>query len=167
MSEKKMEEKSARNDRMTILSGIGLFAACMTLLLLMGAYEDGNLGTVFKIILFVLAFLVVSSSLVLGVFMIIRSHSSDDRETRAVAAEIEALANDASFDISEQIIFWDKLKYTKGVGSQLEGQGDEIETICRRLVNARDEIATAETPLHRLEAVLTADSILATARLLH
>lgn len=43
------------------------------------------------------------------------------------------LANDASFDVSEQIIFWDKLKYTKGVGTQLEGHEEEIDNICRRL----------------------------------
>lgn len=77
------------------------------------------------------------------------------------------MANDASFDISEQIIFWDKLKYTKGVGTQLEGRDEEISDMHRRLVNVREEIAAAETSQHRLEAVLTADSVLATARLLH
>lgn len=117
-------------------------------------------------VLWILAFVVTFGALIVGVFLIIRSYFSGDQETQTVADEIEALANDASFDVSEQIIYWDKLQYTKGVGTQLEGRDEEISEIHRQLVNAREEIAAAETSQHRLEAVLTADSILTTARLL-
>ncbi|WBT08396.1 hypothetical protein PAB09_11050 [Corynebacterium sp. SCR221107] len=78
--------------------------------------------------------------------------------------EVEVLANDASFDVSEQIIFWDKLKYTKGVGTQLERYEEEIDNICCRLENVRKEISVAETSQHRSEGVLAADSLLATVR---
>lgn len=96
--------------------------------------------------------------------MIIRSTVSGDRESQAVNREIEALANGASFDVSEQIIVWDKLKFSKGIGTQLEGREEEISEIYRRLMNARDELSAAETPRHQLEAVLAADTILATTR---
>lgn len=115
-------------------------------------------------VLWTFAFIATFSALICGTILIIRSYSSGDQETRAVAEEIEAMANDASFDISEQIIVWDKIKFTQGVGTQLEGREQEISEIYRRLHSARGEIAAAETPQHRLEAVLVADSVLATAR---
>lgn len=155
MSENNSEEKSGElsaRSALFMLFGIALF--CLA-------------GLFYGVTLFILAFVVTFGALIAGVFLIIRSYSSGDQGTQAVAEEIEAMANDASFDISEQIIFWDKLKYTKGVGTQLEGRDEEISEMHRRLVNVREEIAAAETPQHRLEAVLTADSVLATARLLH
>lgn len=150
-SEKKSDELSSRGALLFFISLLVLFLG----LALYGVY------------LLILAFVVTFGALITGIFLILRSYSSGDQETQAVTEEIEAMANDASFDISEQIIFWDKLKYTKGVGTQLEGRDEEISEMHRRLVNVREEIAAAETPQHRLEAVLTADSVLATARLLH
>lgn len=155
MSENNSEEKSGKlSDRSALFMLFGILLFCFA-------------GLFYGVTLFILAFVVTFGALIAGVFLIIRSYSSGDQETQAVAEEIEAMANDASFDISEQIIFWDKLKYTKGVGTQLEGRDEEISDMHRRLVNVREEIAAAETPQHRLEAVLTADSVLATARLLH
>lgn len=155
MSENNSEEKSGElSDRSAIFMLFGIALFCFA-------------GLFYGVTLFILAFVVTFGALIAGVFLIIRSYSSGDQEAQAVAEEIEAMANDASFDISEQIIFWDKLKYTKGVGTQLEGHDEEISEMHRRLVNVREEIAAAETPQHRLEAVLTADSVLATARLLH
>ena len=154
MSENNSEEKSGElSDRSALFMLFGMLLFCVA-------------GLFYGVTLFILAFVVTFGSLIAGVFLIIRSYSSGDQETQAVAEEIEAMANDASFDISEQIIFWDKLKYTKGVGTQLEGRDEEISDMHRRLVNVREEIAAAETSQHRLEAVLTADSVLATARLL-
>ena len=155
MSENNSEEKSGGlSDRSALFMFFGLLLFCVA-------------GLFYGVTLFILAFVVTFGALIVGVFLIIRSYSSGDQGTQAVAEEIEAMANDASFDISEQIIFWDKLKYTKGVGTQLEGRDEEISDMHRRLVNVREEIAAAETSQHRLEAVLTADSVLATARLLH
>lgn len=131
------------------------------------AGENGKLPIVFRSILLTLSFITTFGSLIVGAFLILRSQFSGNTENREIAEEVEALANDASFDVSEQIIFWDKLKYTKGVGTQLEGREEEIDTICRRLENVRQEISNAESPQHRLEAVLSADSLLATARSLH
>lgn len=154
MSENNSEEKSGElSDRSALFMLFGILLFCFA-------------GLFYGVTLFILAFVVTFGALIAGVFLIIRSYSSGDQETQAVAEEIEAMANDASFDISEQIIFWDKLKYTKGVGTQLEGRDEEISDMHRRLVNVREEIAAAETSQHRLEAVLTADSVLATARLL-
>lgn len=155
MSENNSEEKSGElSDRSALFMLFGMLLFCVA-------------GLFYGVTLFILAFVVTFGALIAGVFLIIRSYSSGDQGTQAVAEEIEAMANDASFDISEQIIFWDKLKYTKGVGTQLEGRDEEISDMHRRLVNVREEIAAAETSQHRLEAVLTADSVLATARLLH
>lgn len=155
MSENNSEEKSGElSDRSALFMLFGILLFCFA-------------GLFYGVTLFILAFVVTFGALIAGVFLIIRSYSSGDQGTQAVAEEIEAMANDASFDISEQIIFWDKLKYTKGVGTQLEGRDEEISDMHRRLVNVREEIAAAETSQHRLEAVLTADSVLATARLLH
>lgn len=114
--------------------------------------------------LWVLAFIATFGIPIIGVLLIIRSNYSGDRESQAVNREIEAMVNDASFDVSEQIIVWDKLKFSKGIGTQLEGREEEISEIYRRLMNARDELSVAETPRHQLEAVLAADSILATTR---
>ena len=167
MSQKNLEEKSDKNDLPVLLAAFGFLTLMFIFIWLMAAREGGYLESIFKVVLLVLAFVVTFTSLTVGIFFIIRSYSSGDQGTQAVAKEIEAMANDASFDISEQIIFWDKLKYTKGVGTQLEGHDEKISEMHRRLVNVREEIAAAETPQHRLEAVLTADSVLATARLLH
>ena len=120
-----------------------------------------------EVFLFSLFFIVTFGSLIAGTFLIIRSHFNGDREAQEVTDEISAMANDVSFDVSEQIIFWNKLKYTKGIGTQLEGQEAEISQIYNQLVNAREEIAAAESPQHKIEACLAADSVLATARMLH
>lgn len=151
-----------KNNQSTLLILLS-FATGLFLFMGLGA----PVATLFRVILWILAFVAVFGSLILGLVLIIRSYSAGDQETQSVADEIEAMANDASFDISEQIIIWDKLKYTKGLGTQLEGRDEEISDIHRRLVNVREEIAAAETPQHRLEAVLSADSMLATARSLH
>lgn len=118
----------------------------------------------YGIALIVLASLVTLGSIGVGVFLILRSSENGDAAVRAVSGEIERLSNDASFDIAEELIAWDKLKYTKGIGTRIAGQDDLIEDIYRRLANAREELAQADTPAHRIEAVLAVDSILATAK---
>lgn len=148
--------------RATIGTIIGL-----VIFVLLSASLGIGLDYGFGPVLWTFAFVATFGAVICGTVLIIRSYSSGDKESRAVAEEIEAMANDASFDVSEQIIFWDKIKYTKGIGTQLAGREEEILDIHRRLVNLRQEIAVAETSQHRLEAVLAADSVLATARLLH
>lgn len=118
----------------------------------------------YGIALIVLASLVTLGSIGVGVFFILRSYDTGSTKLGPISNEIEQLRNDASFDVSEELITWDKMKYTKGIGTKLEGQIGDIENIHRRLVNARDELAQAETPVHRVEAVLAADSVLALAR---
>ena len=118
----------------------------------------------YGIALIVLASLVTLGSIGVGVFLILRSSESGDAAFRAVSGEIEQLSNDASFDIAEELIAWDKLKYTKGIGTRIAGQDHAIEDIYRRLANAREELAQADTPVHRIEAVLAVDSVLAIAK---
>ena len=118
----------------------------------------------YDITLIVLAAIVTLGSIAVGVFLILRSYANGDTKFRVISGEIEHLSNDASFDISEELIYWDKLKYTKGIGTKIEGQNRDIEDIHHRLVIARDELTQATTPVHRIEAVLTADSVLAIAQ---
>ncbi|KAA8730707.1 hypothetical protein [Corynebacterium tuscaniense] len=118
----------------------------------------------YGITLIVLASLVTLGSIGVGVFFILRSYDTGSTKLGPISGEIEQLKNEASFDVSEELIAWDKMKYTKGIGTKLEGQIGDIDNIHRRLVNARDELAQAETPVHRVEAVLAADSVLALAR---
>lgn len=118
----------------------------------------------FKPTVIVLAGVVTLGSITVGVFFILRSYTTGDKTFQAISSEIELMSNDASFDISEELITWDKLKYTKGIGTGMEGQDRDMEDIHRRLVIARDELVQATTPVHRIEAVLAADSVLAIAR---
>lgn len=118
----------------------------------------------YGVTLIILASLVTLGSIALGVFLILRSSEGGDAVFRAVSGEIEQLSNDASFDIAEELIVWDKLKYTKGIGTRIAGQDGVIEDIYRRLANAREELAQADTPVHRIEAVLAVDSVLAIAK---
>lgn len=131
----------------------------------LGILAVGILAIVFYgVTLIVLASLVTLGSIAVGVFLILRSSEGGDAVFRAVSGEIEQLSNDASFDIAEELIAWDKLKYTKGIGTKIAGQDSVIEDIYRRLANAREELAQADTPVHRIEAVLAVDSVLAIAK---
>lgn len=153
-------ETDPRQAKFVFLVFIGVFAF---LFLIIGGgiigEEHGTDG-----VLWYLALLVAIGSVGVGLFFIIRSKWTGDRTSQAINNEIELLANDASFDVSEQIIVWDRLLLTKGLGTQLEGREDEISQVHRRLLNARQEISAAESPQHKLEAVMAADSLLATAR---
>ncbi|MFH6888689.1 hypothetical protein [Corynebacterium aurimucosum] len=118
----------------------------------------------YGVALIVLASLVTLGSIAVGVFLILRSYETGDTKFRAISSEIEQLNNDASFDISEELIVWEKLKYTKGIGTKIAGQNSDIDDIHRRLLNVREELAQASTPVHRIEAVLAADSVLSIAQ---
>ena len=144
-------QDGTNSDNRVILAVLGFLVFCIG-------------GLVWGVSLIVLASLVTLGSIGVGVFFILRSYDTGSTKLGPISDEIEQLKNEASFDVSEELITWDKLKYTKGIGTKLEGQIGDIETIHRRLVNARDELAQAETPVHRVEAVLSADSVLALAR---
>ncbi|OFP62737.1 hypothetical protein HMPREF2978_00725 [Corynebacterium sp. HMSC074C01] len=131
---------------------------------LVGFIVVGLAFSFYGIALIVLASLVTLGSIGVGVFFILRSYDTGGTKLGPISGEIEQLSNDASFDIAEELIAWDKLKYTKGIGTRIAGQDDLIEDIYRRLANAREELAQADTPAHRIEAVLAVDSILATAK---
>lgn len=155
-----MSKSKANNKRVEISNRV-------TLLILLGVLVGIRVlfgSNVTSYILYILAFIVTFGALGFGTFLIIRSYSSGDKERQAVEAKIEALARDASFDVNEQIIVWDKLILTKGLGTPLEDREEEVSEVHRRLINARQEIAAAESPEHCLESVLAADAILATAR---
>jgi len=153
-------ETDPRQVKFLLLFSIGGFA--FLFLITGGGIIGEKHGT--SGLLFYLSLLFAIVSVAVGLFFIIRSKWTGDRTSQAINNEIELLANDASFDVSEQIIVWDRLLLTKGLGTQLEGREDEISQVHRRLVNSRQEIAAAESPQHQLEAVMAADSILATAR---
>ena len=118
----------------------------------------------YGIALIVLASLVTLGSIGVGVFFILRSYDTGGTKLGPISGEIERLSNDASFDIAEELIAWDQLKYTKGIDTRIAGQDGAIEDMYRRLANAREELAQADTPVHRIEAVLAVDSILAIAK---
>lgn len=118
----------------------------------------------YGIALIVLASLVTLGSIAVGVFLILRSYDTGGAKLGPISGEIERLSNDASFDIAEELITRDKLKYTKGIGTRIAGQDDAIEDMYRRLANAREELAQADTPVHHIEAVLAVDSVLAIAK---
>lgn len=139
------------SERQVFLSSVGFLVGLLAL-------------AFYGITLIVLASLVTLGSIAIGVFLILRSSENGDAAFRAVSVEIEQLSNDASFDIAEELIAWDKLKYTKGVGTRIAGQEGVIEDMYRRLANAREELAQADTPVHRIEAVLAVDSVLAIAK---
>ena len=153
-------ETDPRQEKLALLYIIGYIAIIFSII--GGMFIGGEYGT--SGFLFYLSLLFAIVSVAVGLFFIIRSKWTGDRTSQAINNEIELLANDASFDVSEQIIVWDRLLLTKGLGTQLEGREDEISQVHRRLVNSRQEIAAAESPQHQLEAVMAADSILATAR---
>ncbi|PAT15875.1 MULTISPECIES: hypothetical protein [unclassified Corynebacterium] len=131
---------------------------------LVGFIVVGLAMSLYGIALIILASLVTLGSIAVGVFLILRSSEEGDAVFRAVSGEVEQLSNDASFDIAEELIAWDKLKYTRGIGTRIAGQDSDIEDIYRRLTNAREELAQANTPVHRIEAVLAVDSVLAIAK---
>lgn len=158
-----MSESKENKKRIPVSARTNLIILLVAFIVVRGLYGP----VVTSYLVYTIAFLVTFGALIFGSFLIIRSYSSGDRELQSVEAEIEALAKDASFDVNEQIIVWDKLILTKGLGTPLEGREEEVSQIHRRLINARQEIAVAESPQHRLEAVLSADAILATARSLH
>lgn len=118
----------------------------------------------YAVALMALASILALGSIAAGAFLILRSYATGDSKSKRISSEIELMSNDASFDISEELVTWDKLKYTKGIGTRMEGQDSDIEDIHYRLVIARDELVQATTPVHRIEAVLAADSVLAIAR---
>ena len=101
-----------------------------------------------------------------GGYMFVQARSSADEsgQSRAVEAEIEALARDASLDLAETIARWDSLILTKGIGTPLEGQDREAAEIHRRLLAAHETLHAAVTPAHRIEAVLHAETFRATAQ---
>lgn len=150
LQEKTPEERREERKESNVFAGILFFV--LSLVFFWGPY------------LWILAFAVTFIVPTIGLFMVLRSRSSGDREGRAVNAEIEAMANDASFDVSEQIIVWDKLLISKGIGTSMEGREEEISEFHRRLINVRAEISEATTPHHKIEAVLAADSVLASVR---
>lgn len=131
---------------------------------LVGFIVVGLAMSLYGIALIILASLVTLGSIAVGVFLILRSSEEGDAVFRAVSGEVEQLSNDASFDIAEELIAWDKLKYTRGISTRIAGQDSDIEDIYRRLTNAREELAQANTPVHRIEAVLAVDSVLAIAK---
>ena len=139
------------SERQAFLSLIGIIVGCLAF-------------AFYGVALIILASLVTLGSIAVGVFLILRSSDGAYAAFRAVSGEIEQLSNDASFDIAEELIVWDKLKYTKGIGTRIAGQDGVIEDMYRRLANAREELAQADTPVHRIEAVLAVDSVLAIAK---
>lgn len=152
-----MEDNTSKSEKGSISDRGAMF--------MLGGMTVAFLAMVYYgVTLIILASAITLGSIAVGVFLILRSHSTGDTKIQAVSGEIEQMSNDASFDISEELIVWDKIKYTKGIGTRIAGQESDIENIHHRLVVAREELAEADTSLHRIEAVLTADSVLATAQ---
>ncbi|RSZ61813.1 hypothetical protein EAH68_11110 [Corynebacterium hylobatis] len=135
-------------------------------MLLVGVFVLGAIMWGIAILLWVLAFAVPAVALFVGGYMFVQARTSADESTqaRAVEAEIEALARDTSLDLAETITRWDSLILTKGIGTPLEGQEQEAAEIHRRLLAAHETLHAAITPAHRIEAVLHAETLRATAQ---
>lgn len=135
-------------------------------MLLVGVFAIAAIMWGAAILLWVLAFAVPAVALFIGGYMFVQARSSADEsgQSRAVEVEIEALARDASLDLAETIARWDSLILTKGIGTPLEGQDREAAEIHRRLLAAHETLHAAVTPAHRIEAVLHAETLRATAQ---
>lgn len=135
-------------------------------LLLVGVFVLGAILWGAAILLWVLAFAVPAVALFIGGHMFVQARSSagQSSQARAVEAEIGALARDTSLDLAETITRWDTLILTKGIGTPLEGREQEAAEIHRRLLAAHETLHAAITPAHRIEAVLHAETLRATAQ---
>ena len=59
----------------------------------------------YDIALIIIASFVTLGSVAVGVFFILRSYEAGDAEHQAISGEIEQMSNDASFDVTEELIF--------------------------------------------------------------
>lgn len=135
-------------------------------MLLVGVFVLAAIMWGIAILLWVLAFVVPAVALFIGGYMVVQARASaaESAQARAVEEEIEAMARDTSLDLAETIARWDSLILTKGIGTPLEGQEQEPAQMHRRLLAAHETLHAAITPAHRIEAVLHAETLRATAQ---
>lgn len=74
-------------------------------------------------------------------------------------AELEALAQDAAFDLADTINRWDTLVVTKGIGTELRGREEEAAAIQQQLFAAHEALLSAPSVSHRIRAAVHADSV--------
>lgn len=111
--------------------------------------------------LWILAVAVPAAGLLAGgYFLWLAKQARDqDAEREAADAELDALVQDAAFDLAETITRWDALLLTKGIGTELQGRESEAAAIQQQLHNAQQALHVAPTAAHKIEAVIHADTV--------
>ncbi|RNE48774.1 hypothetical protein [Corynebacterium alimapuense] len=121
----------------------------------------GALLWIVGVALWALAIVVPLVGLFFGVSLFVealKAHNSN-QQYRAAEDELEALVQDASFDLSETIIRWDSLMLTKGIGTALEGKEQLAESIHLQLRATHELLEVASTPSQQIDAVSNADAL--------
>ena len=84
-----LENKMDERERTQLLWVCGIIAVLTTIAIVLGiAGENGELPTLFRVTLLTLSFIAAFGSLIVGAFLILRSYSSGDKETREIAEEV-------------------------------------------------------------------------------
>ena len=101
-----------------------------------------------------------SRTLGAGYFLLLAKQAREEVAARAAAdAELEALAQDAAFDLADTINRWDTLVVTKGIGTELRGREEEAAAIQQQLFAAHEALLSAPSVSHRIRAAVHADSV--------
>ncbi|HKM25077.1 MAG TPA: hypothetical protein VJY40_05495 [Corynebacterium sp.] len=130
-------------------------------MLVIGVLLIGALLWAVSAVLWLLAVAVpVAGLLGAGYFLLLAKQAREEVAARAAAdAELEALAQDAAFDLVDTINRWDTLVVTKGIGTELRGREEEAAAIQQQLFAAHEALLSAPSVSHRIRAAVHADSV--------
>lgn len=123
-------------------------------------------GTLGGVLLWVLGFIIILASIIVGVFLILRSYLSSGRGYQEFSQELTTLVNETAFDVSEEILLWDQAQYSKDLAVKLEEHPGQVSELNQRLHNVHAELTNASTFKHQVDAVLAAQYILERSRYL-
>lgn len=129
--------------------------------LLVGVLILGAILWLIGVVLWVLAVAAPVAGLLAGGYFFAEAYTcrGAGKINAAADAEVEALARDASIDLSETLSRWEMLRLTKGIGTPLHGRDEEAATLHHQLIAAQEALLAATTPANRMEAVIHADTV--------
>ena len=104
--------------------------------------------------------MVLVGFLILGAILWVAKQAREEAGQRAAAdSELEALVQDAVFDLADTIARWDTLMVTKGIGTDLQGREAEAAAVQQQLIAAHEALLMASSAANRIEAVIHADTV--------